>query len=219
MKLKSKTARRLRHHTNPLTFRETDLVIPDWEEHLGGPPEEADIGIGLGDFLAEYATLNPTTRLVGMEVRSAFCAEARLRLHQQGLHHALVVHVDATRYLNQVLPPACLRRVFISFPDPWFKKRHAKRRLVNHSFVEQLHQVMAPGSELFVQTDQEHLAKEIPARLEASGLFRNRLGPGVETPGPITEARTERERFYLKRNWRIWRYLFDHVAEPLTAGE
>ncbi|MEC7750399.1 MAG: tRNA (guanosine(46)-N7)-methyltransferase TrmB [Myxococcota bacterium] len=214
MKLKSKTARRLRHHTNPFTFREEDLVLPNWDQLLGGPPEEADIGIGLGDFLAEYASLHPGVRLVGMEVRSAFCAEARLRLKEQQLSNAAVIHVDATRYLTRVLPPNVLRRVFISFPDPWFKKRHAKRRLVNDDFVKQLHQVMATNSELFVQTDQEHLAMEIPARLEATGYFRNRMGSGHEVAEPITEARTERERFYLKRGWKIWRYLFDRIDAP-----
>ena len=119
MKLKSKTARRLRHHTNPLTFRDEDLLIPNWDDLLGGLPEEADIGIGLGDFLTEYACLHPQTRLVGMEVRAAFCAEARLRLLQQGIENATVLHVDATRYLSKVLPPNSLQRVFISFPDPF----------------------------------------------------------------------------------------------------
>lgn len=209
MKLKAKTARRLRHHTNPLNFQEKDLVIPDWDALLGGPPEEADIGIGLGDFLAEYALLHPQRRLVGMEVRQAFCEEAKLRLAQQDIQNAAVLYVDATRYLARVLPPGCLQRVFISFPDPWFKKRHAKRRLVKGDFVEQLHHVMAPGSELFVQTDQEHLAQEIPTRIQASGLFINRLGPGAEQPEAITTAQTERERFYRKREWKIWRFLFD----------
>ena len=85
MKLRAKTKNRLRHHTNPLTYREDQLFVPDWTNALGGVPKEVDIGIGLGDFLCAYAKLHPERRIAGLEVREAFCDEARLRIEQQNI--------------------------------------------------------------------------------------------------------------------------------------
>ena len=208
MKLRAKTKKRLRHHTNPLTFRPDDLIAPDWEAALGGAPQEVDIGIGMGDFLCAYAQAHPERRIAGLEVREAFCDEARLRLEQAGVENAAVVWVDATRYLASVLPEGCIERAFVSFPDPWFKKRHHKRRLIQGDFLEQLHRVMAPGGEFLLQSDNEELAEFMLEAVENSGLFDNQLGAYVQADEPFSEVQTEREAYYAKRGFPVWRYRF-----------
>ena len=133
MKLRAKTKGRLRHHTNPLTYRADQLVVPDWESALGGTPQELDIGIGLGDFLCDYAALHPQRRIVGLEVREAFCDEARLRLDQREIDNAVVVHVDAA--LSRSGPAGSLHRTSLrQLPGSLVQKRHHKRRLITGDF-------------------------------------------------------------------------------------
>jgi tRNA (guanine-N7-)-methyltransferase len=208
MKLKARTKNRLRHHTNPLNFRAEDLVIPDWQELLGGQPQEVDIGIGLGDFLAAYAQLNPETRIAGIEVRAAFCDEARIRLAQAGVRNAAVIHADATRFLATILAPDSIRCAFISFPDPWFKKRHHKRRLIGAGFLEQLHKVLIDDGIICLQSDAYDLAQDMTAAIDASGLFINTAGPGKTWEERFCEASTEREEYYRARSLPVWRYRY-----------
>ena len=208
MKLRAKTKGRLRHHTNPLTYRADQLVVPDWESALGGPPQELDIGIGLGDFLCDYAALHPQRRIVGLEVREAFCDEARLRLDQREIDNAVVVHVDATRFLDQVLPAHCIERAFVSFPDPWFKKRHHKRRLITGDFLKKLHRVMVDQGEFLLQSDNEDLVEFMVEAIETSPYFVNENGAFQTVEEPFSEAKTEREVYYAKRNLPVWRYRY-----------
>ena len=208
MKLRAKTKNRLRHHTNPLTYREDQLFVPDWTAELGGVPHELDIGIGLGDFLCDYAKLHPNRRIVGLEVREAFCAEARLRLEQNNIANAVVVHVDATRFLDRILPNNCIERAFVSFPDPWFKKRHHKRRLITGDFLTKLHQIMTPDGEFLLQSDNEALVEFMVEAVETSGLFVNQVAPFTTADEPFSEAKTERERYYAKRGLPVWRYRY-----------
>jgi tRNA (guanine-N7-)-methyltransferase len=206
--LKSKTKNRLRHHTNPLTFRPERLQVPDWNARLGGAPQEVDIGIGMGDFLCAYAAAHPERRMVGLEVREAFCNEAKLRIEQAGLTNAAVVYVDATRFIDEVLPEQSIERAFISFPDPWFKKRHHKRRLVGSDFLVRLHRVLRKDAELLVQSDNQAVIEDIVAQLDASPLFANANGEGVQVEAPFTPFRTEREAYYERKGWPVWRYRY-----------
>ena len=208
MKLRAKTKGRLRHHTNPLTYRADQLVVPDWESALGGPPQELDIGIGLGDFLCDYAAIHPQRRIVGLEVREAFCDEARLRLDQREIDNAVVVHVDATRFLDQVLPAHCIERAFVSFPDPWFKKRHHKRRLITGDFLKKLHRVMVDQGEFLLQSDNEDLVEFMVEAIETSPYFANENGAFQTVEEPFSDAKTEREVYYAKRNLPVWRYRY-----------
>ena len=208
MKLRAKTKNRLRHHTNPLTYREDQLVVPDWQSALGGLPQEVDIGIGLGDFLCAYAQLHPGRRIAGLEVREAFCEEARLRLDQQDIGNAAVVHVDATRFLDQVLPEGSIERAFVSFPDPWFKKRHHKRRLITGDFLSKLHRILIDNGEFLLQSDNEDLVEFMVEAVETSGLFRNEVAPYATVDEAFSEAKTEREVYYAKRGLPVWRYRY-----------
>ena len=213
MKLRAKTKNRLRHHTNPLTYREDQLSVPDWQTVFGGLPNEVDIGIGLGDFLCAYAKLHPEKRVAGLEVREAFCDEARLRLQQQEITNAAVVHVDATRYLDRVLADDSIERAFVSFPDPWFKKRQHKRRLITGDFLSKLHRIMRGGGEFLLQSDNEALVEFMVEAIEASGLFDNQIAPYATTKAPFSEAKTERELYYVKRGLPVWRYRYRCIKQ------
>jgi tRNA (guanine-N7-)-methyltransferase len=122
---------------------------------------ELEIGPGRGWFLVERAEIEPRAALVGLEVRRKWATIVDRRLAARGLGaRARVFAEDASLALARLSPDATVRRVFVHFPDPWWKKRHQKRLVVRDRFVDQVVRLLEPGGELFVQTDVEERAQE-----------------------------------------------------------
>jgi tRNA (guanine-N7-)-methyltransferase len=120
---------------------------------------ELEIGPGRGWFLVERAEVEPQAALIGLEVRRKWATIVDRRLAARGLGaRARVFAEDASMALPRLLPDASVRRVFVHFPDPWWKKRHQKRLVVRDRFVDQVVRLLEPGGELFVQTDVEERA-------------------------------------------------------------
>jgi tRNA (guanine-N7-)-methyltransferase len=116
-------------------------------------PCVADIGFGNGEALAELAAQHADTDFLGIEVHEPGVGHLLLALEHQGLTNVRVACCDAVEVLGTWLPDACLSGVNLFFPDPWPKKRHHKRRLVQSRFLAQLGRVMAPGAILHMATD------------------------------------------------------------------
>jgi tRNA (guanine-N7-)-methyltransferase len=144
------------------------LVRGDWIE--------LEIGPGRGWFLVERAAAEPRAGLVGLEVRRKWAAIVDARLGKRGLGtQARVFAEDARLALPRVAPAGSVRRIFVHFPDPWWKKRHQKRLVVQSDFVGQAARLLEVGGELFVQTDVSERADAyetgvgLDARLRPSG--------------------------------------------------
>ncbi|MBI5498163.1 MAG: hypothetical protein HY904_24385 [Deltaproteobacteria bacterium] len=207
--------RRLRQHTNPLAFQGA-REPPDWHAVMGGPPEELEIGFGLGELLLARAAMRPSARILGIDVRWAYverCREALARLDRP-LPHLHFLHAEGTLCLREWLAPASLRHVVVYFPDPWFKKRHHKRRIINATTRGLLVRVLRPGGLLHVATDQQMLAAEIMELLTATDGLRNEMGPGRYAPHAVLGARSGREADHAARGHRIWRLLFRRTGSP-----
>jgi tRNA (guanine-N7-)-methyltransferase len=128
------------------------LVRGDWVE--------IEIGPGRGWFLVERAQAVPTAGIVGLEIRRKWAAIVDARLAQRGLSsRARVFAEDARHALPRLGPNASVRRVFMSFPDPWWKKRHQKRLVMRDAFLDDVARLLQPGGEFFVQTDVEERAR------------------------------------------------------------
>lgn len=126
----------------------------------GGDWVELEIGPGRGWFLVERAAAAPTAALVGLEIRRKWAAIVDGRLAKRGLApRARVFAEDAQHALPRLGPDASVRRVFLHFPDPWWKKRHAKRLVMRDEFLSQVARLLEAGGELFVQTDVEERAE------------------------------------------------------------
>jgi tRNA (guanine-N7-)-methyltransferase len=122
---------------------------------------EIEIGPGRGGFLFERAAAEPRAALVGLEVRRKWAAIVDGRLANQGLGGRVRVFAeDAKHALPRLTPGASVRRVFLHFPDPWWKKRHAKRLVLGTDVLSEVVRLLEPGGELFVQTDVEPRALE-----------------------------------------------------------
>ena len=132
----------------------------DLRSLVSGEWLELEIGPGRGWFLVERALAEPRAALVGLELRRKWAAIVDARLAQRGLAgRARVFAEDARLALPRIAPDASVRRIFVHFPDPWWKKRHQKRLVVRDALVAEAARLLEPVGELFVQTDVEDRAR------------------------------------------------------------
>lgn len=150
------------------TLPEGPVLLPSLVP--GSAPLELDIGFGRGRSLLERARQG-ATRVIGLEIKAKWAFRVELRRVREGLHNARVLRADARELLARSGPDGCVHRVFVHFPDPWWKKRHAKRRVVSDAFLETLARLIAGGGELFVQTDVDERADGYEALLAAHPGF------------------------------------------------
>ena len=134
---------------------------------VAGDRVEIEIGPGRGWFLIERAAAEARAGLVGLEIRRKWASIVDARLAGRGLApRCRVFAEDARHALGRLRPDGSVRRVFVSFPDPWWKKRHHKRMVIGDLLVEEVVRLLEPGGELFVQTDVEERARAYEERIQ-----------------------------------------------------
>lgn len=168
-----------------------------------------EIGPGRGMFALSYATLHPGERVLALEIRKKLAFTLDARLQSKGLTHARCFAEDAGEALPRLGPDASVARAAVHFPDPWWKKRHAKRLVVQDGLVSELARLIVPGGEVFVQTDVEDRATEYAARFEASEHFENIAGAGqFVQESPYAPSRSNREARAIVDGLPVWRMVF-----------
>ncbi len=158
-------------------------------------PITLEIGFGNGESLASMAAAAPEHDFIGLEVHRPGVGHLLLLLEQQRLTNVRVLRTDATALLGTGLRPSSLDRVQLFFPDPWPKKRHHKRRIVQPSFVAAVAQALRPGGIFHLATDWTPYAEWMLTMLEdANALFENCAGPGQFSARPPQRPLTKFER-------------------------
>jgi tRNA (guanine-N7-)-methyltransferase len=207
---------RIRQHVNPLCSKfQKSVELPDWSTVYANPerPLHLDIGCARGRFTFAIAQAQPETNFLGIEIREALVAEAnRLRNEAQlsNLHYLFCnVNIDFEK-IARSLPPQVLQWVSIQFPDPWFKKRHAKRRVVQPEFVQMLARCLPVGAIVFLQSDVELLAIDMTEQFAAHPAFaRTHTEPWLTTnPLPVP---TEREIATYAKGQSVYRSQFKRI--------
>jgi tRNA (guanine-N7-)-methyltransferase len=136
-------------------------------------PRMLEIGFGAGEALLEFASAHPEIDCIGVEVHRPGVGRLLLGAEAATLGNLRIICHDAVEVLQQQLSPASIALVHIFFPDPWPKKRHHKRRLIQPAFVELLAKVIAPGGTLRLATDWEPYAQHMREVIDASSAFAN----------------------------------------------
>ena len=157
-------------------------------------PLTLEIGFGNGDALLAMAQAVPHEDFIGIEVHRPGVGHLLLELEQHGLENVRIYNEDAVQLLRTSVPDECLDRVLLFFPDPWHRRRHHKRRLVQPGFIELLAHKLRTGGILHLATDWEDYAGHMLAVVEASGLFGNCAGPGQYAARPGYRPVTKFER-------------------------
>ena len=162
----------------------------DWPGVFGRQaPRILEIGFGMGGATAEIARSHPENDYLGVEVHTPGVGALLKRIGELDLANLRIVQHDAVEVLQHMLAESSLDGIHIFFPDPWHKKRHHKRRLIQPAFVELLASRLGPGGYLHLATDWEDYARQMLEVLAANPLLRNTTDSYAPRPDhrPLTK--------------------------------
>ena len=172
-------------------------------------PVVLEIGFGNGETLVEQAEQNLERNFVGIEVHEPGVGHCLLKAEATGIENLRIIMHDAVEVLANQVSPASLHRINLYFPDPWPKKRHHKRRIVQDAFVELVADRLHDGGTLNIATDWANYAEHIDEVLARSACFtcvERRVHDGE---APLDRPQTKFERRGLRKGHRIWDWCFE----------
>ena len=175
-------------------------------------PLVLEIGFGMGEATAHIARLRPDDNFLCCEVHEPGVGALLKRIGEQAIGNIRILSHDAVEVLDHMLPEASLDGVHIFFPDPWHKKKHHKRRLLQAPLVAKLAARLKPGGYLHCATDWEPYAQQMLAVLGAEPLLRNQAGNaglGGYAPKPNYRPLTKFENRGLRLGHGVWDLVFE----------
>ncbi len=215
---------RVRQHVNPLSIKyQTTIAAPDWEAIFGQPrhPLHIDIGCARGYFLMQMAAQQPNWNFLGLEIRRPLVESALQKCDEAGLRNLHFLFCNANTSLAEVLTSFKLnplQQVSIQFPDPWFKKRHQKRRVVQPELVQCLANFLPEEGRVVLQSDVADVAQEMCDRFTEHDAF-HRTQTDWMTISPFP-AQTDREQLTLAKGLPVYRAIFiKQTASAMKAAK
>ena len=185
-------------------------VAVDWVALFGDDhPVELEVGSGKGLFLANAARANPGRNFLGVEISRKYARIAAERLAKQGIANARVWAGDARDVLARRVPDRSLRAVHVYFPDPWWKKRHKKRRVFTETLLAEIERALQPAGELHVASDVDEYFGLIRELIAASPRFQPRPVPDAKDPEHDLDYLTNFERKYRLEGRPIYRAIYE----------
>jgi tRNA (guanine-N7-)-methyltransferase len=192
-------------------------LLEDWSARLGALADalELEIGAGHGGYALAFARAHPDRALVAIEQRRSFADAVRRKAEERGLRNLVVIHGDARLLAPRLFRAGSLAEIHVHFPDPWWKRKHHGRRLVDDRMSLLLLRLLRPGGRLDFRTDVERYAAEAVVRLAEIG-FENEAGRGAFAAPVPGEIPSTREKRYLATAQRVWRL---RMRRPPAGGE
>ncbi|MEZ5530517.1 MAG: tRNA (guanosine(46)-N7)-methyltransferase TrmB [Porticoccaceae bacterium] len=171
-------------------------------------PRVLEIGFGMGDSLLQMLQQEPEKDFIGIEVHPPGVGRLINNAGKLQLANLRVYLADAIDVLEDCIPENSLDRIQIYFPDPWHKKKHNKRRLVQPEFVARLRRYLKPGGVLHLATDWEPYAEHMLEVMEVAEGFDNLAGPGQFSPRPDYRPVTKFEKRGERLGHGVWDLLY-----------
>lgn len=195
--------------TYGVEFTGTEL---DFEAMFGRvAPLVLEIGFGNGDSLVQLAADDPSTDFLGIEVHDPGIGHCMIAARDADVQNLRLIAHDAIEVLENGIPTASLQRINLYFPDPWPKKRHHKRRIVQPTFLQLCAAKLKPGASLHIATDWANYAEHIDEVLADSPLFDCAERREHSGDAPLNRSATKFERRGLKKGHRIWDWRFQKI--------
>ena len=166
-------------------------------------PLELEIGTGKGAFLAEESSRRNDVNFIGLERAHRYWRHASDRLRRRECWNARVVLVDAGYFLAEFVPDGAIAAVHVHFPDPWPKKRHHKRRLIQPRFIMQVERILVSGGRLQIVTDHDEYFAHIKDVIRASSLIPSHYAPpaSADDEGLLVGSNFERKYHRLGKSF------------------
>ena len=174
-------------------------------------PVVLEIGFGNGETLVEQAASSPDMDFIGIEVHEPGVGHCLLKAEEAGINNLRIIMHDAVEVLSRQVPAGSLSRVNLYFPDPWPKKRHHKRRIVQDAFVGLLADRLGDGGTLHIATDWANYAEHIDEVLGRSDRFACRERREHDGEAPLDRPQTKFERRGLRKGHRIYDWCFSKL--------
>jgi tRNA (guanine-N7-)-methyltransferase len=209
-------ARRALRKIDPELNLERCLRLPDqlprpWNADAlfdRSAPLEIEVGSGKGLFMQSAASANPAYNYLGIEIATKYARFAAARLARHELKNAVMVHGDGQPIFANLLPGSSVAAVHVYFPDPWWKKRHEKRRVLNETFVRNVERVLVSGGLLHYWTDVRERFDETLELLAAKTSLSGPLDVAERAPEHDLDYRTHFERRMRLADLPVYRSAF-----------
>ena len=172
-------------------------------------PVVLEIGFGNGETLVEQAAAKPDKDFIGIEVHEPGVGHCLLKAEESGVRNLRIIMHDAVEVLTRQVPAGSLARINLYFPDPWPKKRHHKRRIVQDGFIALLAERLADGGTLHIATDWANYAEHIDEVFSRSDCFTGVERREHDGEAPLDRPRTKFERRGLRKGHRICDWCFE----------
>lgn len=164
----------------------------DFETHVAGAGLEVEIGFARAHHICALAAERPDVPVLGFEIKRSWCAAVARRAEREGLANIRVIEGDARPYLDALFKPGSVSTFHILFPDPWWKRKHHKRRLFERELIARLHELLEDGGSLVAKTDVPAYADLMEAVLTDHGGWRL-AGTSNDDPMLAALPRSHRE--------------------------
>lgn len=171
-------------------------------------PLELEVGSGKGLFLRTAATIHPDVDFLGVEIAMKYARFAAAGLAKAGLGNGMVIQGDAIRLVSELLPDETLWAVHVYFPDPWWKKRHKRRRVMRDDFLRAVQRVLRPGGSLHFWTDVEEYFQTSLALIAECTNFAGPLSVAEASSQHDLDYRTHFERRMRQTGQPVYRSEF-----------
>ncbi len=209
----------MRQHVNPLSkfFQEIE-PIPTLSEIFNQPwnPLHIDVGCGSGNFLLQLANQNKSWNYIGLEIREKLVNNAKLKLKNQSLDNLFFAFGNANYLIDDCIgkfPADVVLSFSFNFPDPWFKKKHQKRRIIQPQLINKISQLMAKGGSISIKSDVEELFQYMDMTISNSKSFITYIYQDNEIFDSYnpTNLKTNREDYAIKKNLKIFEKLYKKI--------
>ncbi len=191
----------------------------DWATVFGNErPVEIEVGFGKGLFLLTASQACPDVNFLGVEIVRKYQLFTATRLAKRGLGNVRLVQADARLFLRDFVTDGSVQAVHVYFPDPWWKKRHQKRRVFTPEFAGQCERVLRAGGHLYVVTDVEQYFQVMTHLVAERPGLRRLPPPELREPAHDLDYLTNFERKFRKEGRPIYRAVYEHLTGPASGG-
>lgn len=185
-------------------------VAINWGEVFGNDnPVEIEVGFGKGLFLVNAAFACPGVNFLGVEILRKYQLYAATRLTRRGIQNVRLAKADARLFLRDRVAPASVQAVHVFFPDPWWKRRHHKRRVFTPEFAAQCERVLQPGGQLHLVTDVAEYFAVMTGLIAGQPALRPMPPTEMSAPGHDLDYLTNFERKFRKEGRPIYRARYE----------